>query len=523
MGQKVVKDWSSSKIALERHRGYNGKWDVFGLLGPYTPRGQMNQSQESIYQRLDLLRWLIPLVIFLLVTAQQLIFAAVLNRYPLDSSLLLQIALYGGIGPLFLWWGIGWLKGDLRRRWESEEKARQREAYLASVTQNSADAIFSLNLDGTIATWNCGAEMIFGYSPDEIIGKRIEVLIPPDLLAFRELELITRELGLRSFIKDYETERLAKDGRRVNVQLTATLIRDKGGKPIARSAILRDITARKKAEEEILQLTKELEAKVRERTQELEQAMLELKRANEELKELDRLKSEFVSMVSHELRSPLTNISGAVELMLGQDLLDEEARKMLEVVGEESTRLARLVRGILDVSRIEARKLDLHRKEVDIHPILERVVTSLKARTEIHRFLLPQKNNLPPVWGDPDRIEQILFNLLDNAIKYSPQGGDIQVDAEAGDGVLTVSISDSGVGIPEREKERIFQKFHRLDTRDARESYGSGLGLYITRGLVEAHGGRIWVESKVGRGSTFRFTLPLAPSREVLSIRQAVR
>jgi signal transduction histidine kinase len=247
----------------------------------------------------------------------------------------------------------------------------------------------------------------------------------------------------------------------------------------------------------------------------LEERNEELRQAYEELKELDRLKSDFVSMVSHELRSPLTNISGAVELMLEEDdLSDEYARKMLGVVGEQSDRLIRLVRGILDVSRIDAGRLFLDREEVDMMPILERVVSSLQATTVFHWFELPATNESPLVWGDEDRIEGILFNLLDNAIKFSPSGGQISIRMDARDEEIAVSITDSGVGIAPHKQQEIFRKFHRLDSEDSRESYGHGLGLYITKGLVEAHGGKIWVESTEQEGSTFTFTLPLVRRTE---------
>jgi len=234
-----------------------------------------------------------------------------------------------------------------------------------------------------------------------------------------------------------------------------------------------------------------------------------LRRVNEELRDLDRLKSEFVSMVSHELRSPLTNISGAVELLLDSGGEVDEKR-MLEVIGQESARLARLVQGILDVSRIEARKLDLKRESIDIIPLLQRVVVNLQSSTSLHQFVVPHADSLPRVWGDEDRIAQIFLNLLDNAVKYSPQGGKITVTAEAEGKAMVISVTDQGVGISDKEKTRIFRKFHRVNGRDSREAYGHGLGLYITKGLVEAQGGRIWVESSVGKGSTFTFTLPLA-------------
>jgi len=154
--------------------------------------------------------------------------------------------------------------------------------------------------------------------------------------------------------------------------------------------------------------------------------------------------------------------------------------------------------------------LDLKRESIDIIPLLQRVVVNLQSSTSLHQFVVPHADSLPRVWGDEDRIAQIFLNLLDNAVKYSPQGGKITVTAEAEGKAMVISVTDQGVGISDKEKTRIFRKFHRVNGRDSREAYGHGLGLYITKGLVEAQGGRIWVESSVGKGSTFTFTLPLA-------------
>jgi signal transduction histidine kinase len=261
----------------------------------------------------------------------------------------------------------------------------------------------------------------------------------------------------------------------------------------------------------------ELEQKMRERTRKLELARHELEmrnaqlhRTSEELKQLDHLKSDFVSMVSHELRSPLTNIAGAIELMLQEEeLSDEYVRKMLTIMGEQSERLIRLVKGVLDISRIQAGRLHLDRKEVDVLATMERVVSTVQPTTAFHWFELPTVHHCPPVWGDEDRIEEMLLNLLDNAVKFSPAGGPVKIGMEISECETIISITDPGIGIAQAKLDKIFQKFHRLDSEDSRETYGHGLGLYITKALVEAHGGSIWVESVEGEGSTFSFTLPL--------------
>jgi len=288
--------------------------------------------------------------------------------------------------------------------------------------------------------------------------------------------------------------------------------------------IMVQIVEKEKAERKIRQLNRELEARVAQRTEELARAYEELRErnlaleaANEELKELDQLKSDFVSMVSHELRAPLTNINGSIELMLSDDSMDPETqRAMLRIIAEQTARLTRLVQGILNVSRIEARKLEIHPEVVFIRSTLEKVVREIMQTTDRHVFELPD-HSLPPVWADPDRLQEILSNLLDNAVKYSPEGGTIRIGAQVLEDRMVISVSDPGMGIPAKELDKIFEKFHRVDRGDARATYGHGLGLYISKRLVEAHGGNIWVESELGQGSTFYFTLPLAETDEVES------
>ena len=277
------------------------------------------------------------------------------------------------------------------------------------------------------------------------------------------------------------------------------------------------IHEKEKAEAQIRRLNRELEQRVAERTDELAQAYDELTQrnealetANEELKELDQLKSDFVSMVSHELRAPLTNINGSIEIMLNDnDMTPETQRTMLQIIGEQTGRLTRLVQGILNISRIEARTLALRPEAVNVHALIERVVKNLNRSDNIHDFRTPEQSSLP-VWADPDRLEEILTNLIDNAIKYTPEGGIIEISSGIDRNQFIISVHDQGMGIPSKELDKIFQKFHRVDRRDARATYGHGLGLYISKLLVEVQGGRIWAESELGKGSTFRFSLPTA-------------
>jgi len=285
--------------------------------------------------------------------------------------------------------------------------------------------------------------------------------------------------------------------------------------PVTVALVLRWVSSqvhkREKAETTTRKLNIELEKIIEERTQKLEFAYQELADKNQELEELDRLKSEFVSLVSHELRAPLTNINGGLELILQFDTnLDPQFRDTLAILKQQSERLTRLVENILDISLIEAGKLPLRPGPVALIPVLRKVTFMMQAKTPHISVRMPQDTSLPLVWADEDYIAEVFVNLLDNAAKYSPDWAPITIGAQAQDEELMISVSDWGIGIPEEKLGHIFDRFYRLDTSDAKESYGYGLGLYMTKKLVEAQGGRIWTESTPGIGSSFFFTLPLA-------------
>lgn len=272
------------------------------------------------------------------------------------------------------------------------------------------------------------------------------------------------------------------------------------------------VEQKEQAEAEVYRLNAELQQRVEVRTRELREKNAALAAANVELQQLDRMKSEFVSLVSHELRAPLTNMRGALELMEGGcPTLNPTCTRMFKIVNEQAGRLGRLVDDVLNLTRIEAGGLTLAREAVDVVRITDHVVDEFTARDTRHKFRRAHGIDHPRLWADADRLHQVIVNLVDNAVKYSPQGSEVAVTVEVGeDREGVVSVRDSGPGIPSEEQNRIFEKFHRLDAGDSKETYGYGLGLYLCRRLVEAMGGRIWVESEPSRGATFRLALPLA-------------
>lgn len=250
-------------------------------------------------------------------------------------------------------------------------------------------------------------------------------------------------------------------------------------------------------------------------------------------REVDRLKSEFVSVVSHELRTPLTSILGYTELLLAREFDPVERREFIETIYKEAEHLSNLVEDLLNVSRIDAGKIKLDRWVIALPRLVRELVAQLNAELDVerHRLLLDVPETLPPIYADRDRVRQILGNLLSNAIKYSPEGGEVVLQASVlrqppasapplpPEPALLISVRDQGIGIPPHELGRIFERFYRVDNSNTRRIGGTGLGLAITKALVELHGGRIWAESTPGEGSTFFFTLPIAT--EMLRTRRA--
>jgi signal transduction histidine kinase/GGDEF domain-containing protein len=249
----------------------------------------------------------------------------------------------------------------------------------------------------------------------------------------------------------------------------------------------------------------------------LKYLIAELERTNEELRKVDGVKSEFVSVASHELRTPLSSIKNAVQLILNGKTgeVNETQIKFLSMAERNIDRLTNILNNLLDLSRIEAGKIGMKFEELDPRTFIEFVVSSLKPQADGKSIELGMEipAGLPPVYGDREKAEQILTNLIGNAIKFTPEGGKVSVSAKVpeGDGsVLAITVKDSGIGIPKDQQGKVFEKFHQVDTSLHRSTSGTGLGLAITKGLVEAHQGRIWVESETGKGSNFTFTLLLS-------------
>jgi signal transduction histidine kinase len=244
--------------------------------------------------------------------------------------------------------------------------------------------------------------------------------------------------------------------------------------------------------------------------EELRRKNYRLEQQNLAIQEMNRLKTEFVSMVSHELRTPLTSIQGYAELLLEDEQIAGEERESLTIVKKNADRLLGLINDLLDLSRMEAGKIDLHRTSLDLACLIPEVAGSLRPLIEAkrQRLRLDLGDALPAVWADEDRVTQILTNLISNAHKYTLMEGSITVAARRDNGFVRVDVSDTGIGLSPEDQAQLFTKFFRAHDRSPQSSRGTGLGLVITRLLVELHGGRITLSSAPGQGSTFSFTLP---------------
>jgi len=233
----------------------------------------------------------------------------------------------------------------------------------------------------------------------------------------------------------------------------------------------------------------------------------------EALREVDRLKSELLSTVSHELRTPLASIKGYASSLLREDVVwdDETRREFLQIIDEESDRLSGLIEDLLQMSEIEAGVLRINKQPVRIGRLAQRVVKKLRLQSRDRTITVTGASDVPETMGDPRRLEQVLHNLVMNAIKYSPTGTQVSVRVEKQGNDVVVAVKDQGIGIAPEHLEHVFERFYRVDGALIRETGGSGLGLPICRGLVDAHGGKIWVESQIGQGSTFSFRIPIVP------------
>lgn len=364
----------------------------------------------------------------------------------------------------------------------------QMQAHLATIVDSSDDAIHSNELDGAIRTWNLGAEKLYGYTAEEIVGKPISMLVPPDRPGEVKEILLRSEKGER--VDRLDTERLRKDGTVVPVSLTISPIRDKNGAVIGAATIARDIKYRKLLE-------------------------VALEAARDQALETSRLKSEFLTTMSHEIRTPMNGVIGMTGMLLDTEL-DPDQREYAETVRFSGEALLTIINDILDFSKIEAGKLKLKILDFDLRTAVKEAADLLAAQAnfkglELNTIVRPEVPTT--VRGDPGRLRQVLINLVGNAIKFT-ETGEVVVRvglaaANPHEFIVRFEVTDTGVGIAPDFVPRLFDSFSQADSSNTRTHGGTGLGLALSKQLVELMGGSITVDSKPGQGSTFTFTVRL--------------
>jgi PAS domain S-box-containing protein len=357
------------------------------------------------------------------------------------------------------------------------------EARLAAIVSSSEDAIVSKDLDGFILTWNIAAERIFGYTADEAIGRNITILIPDDRLS-EETEVLTR-IRAGFSVEHFETIRRRKDGELIDISLTVSPIRDRDGRIIGASKIARDITVQRRLRDQAAQAS--------------------------------RLKDEFLAVLSHELRTPLNTVLGYARMLRRDDerMTTDLRARALDALERNAERLARLVNDVLDTSRIVAGKLRLTLDLSPIDAVIEAAIETMRPAAEAKgvAIAVEGERGLEAVI-DRDRLQQVIWNLASNAIKFTPRGGVVTVRVTRTPAAVEIALQDTGIGIAKGDLPFVFQRFWQAQTGTSREYGGLGIGLALARHLVELHGGTITAESAgPGLGATFTVSLPPVTER----------
>ena len=349
------------------------------------------------------------------------------------------------------------------------QRTLQQQKIFAEIFEQSADALLITDMEARTLMWNRSAARLFGWSREELVGRDSRSLIPPDRK--EESRKLEEELKSAGRVLGFETARLRKDGAGVPVEITATLLRDDDAVPFGLLVSYRDITKRK---------------------------------------ELDRMKSDFMALVSHELRTPLTAIRGFAETILDfwDEITTEQRRHYLRIILDEGERLSKLVTDFLDITRLEGGGIDWECKEVPLAPLYGKLAELFKEHPSKAFIAVEIAPGAERLKGDPEQLYRLLVNLVGNALKYSPPGGTVTLGAEPDGDAVTLSVKDEGPGIAPADRARLFTKFFRAGDPVALKTPGTGLGLAICKGIVDAHGGRIWAESEPGKGAVFKVRLP---------------
>lgn len=387
---------------------------------------------------------------------------------------------------------------DVTESKTAREEISKLSQFQDSVIDNANVWLSAMNLMGSIVIWNKAAETITGYQREEVLGRdSIWDWLSPDEAQYKG-NITTRgvtHIEGEVFSQNFKTLIKRKDGNIRTVSWNSCNILDNTKNPIGSVTLGLDITDQERSEGEI-------------------------KRQNAELKRLNRIKSDFLNVTSHELRTPMVAIKGYAQLLADLSLgeVTDKQKKALDVVLRNITRLNKLVQDILDVSRLESGTMKFLPEDADIGKMIKETAETMQSSANEKQIKINTilEDSLPSLVIDSERIKQVIVNLVNNAIKFSPCESDINIQIKKEGEYVLFEIQDFGRGIPKNKIEKIFDTFYQVDSaKDRKLMGGAGLGLAISRGIVVAHGGNIYVESRVNKGSTFRFTLPLKPVEDI--------
>jgi len=373
------------------------------------------------------------------------------------------------------------------------KKAEEKIQTLANVVESSNDAIITESLDGVITSWNKGAEQVYGYLAEEVLGKNMSILEPDNLKG--EIKQLAEKVKQGKRVQHHETLRLKKDGTILNISVTLSPVFDVSGKLVAISNIAGDITE-KKISENLLH----------------EKQMVEV---------ANRTKNDFLANMSHELRTPLNSIIGFSD-MLYEQAYGELNKKQMRAVGNISSsgkHLLNLINGILDLSKIEANKMELNYREFDLATKLDLIRNVLYPMADKKNIDIEinMDSKLPRICADEEKFTRIMYNLVDNAIKFSYENSLVKIGARKKGNMVEITVTDTGIGIKAEDQHKLFKPFSQVNSFPSKKFQGTGLGLSLVKQIVNLHGGYVWFRSEQGEGSTFAFAIPIASKMKVLA------
>jgi PAS domain S-box-containing protein len=383
------------------------------------------------------------------------------------------------------------------------------------VIDTMADSLFVIDGNKTIVNVNKSALDLLGYTRKELMNVSLENIVN---LPHFESNIFSKA-SADGRIEDVETEFFTKERKSIPMNISASSIYNDGGEPEGTVIVARDLTETKNFIKKLEEAKNNLEKRVKGRTAELEKSKRKVELQNIQLKKLDQLKTDFLNTTSHELRTPVASIKGYIQMLLKRALgeITEEQKKALEVLLRNTNRLDHLIQDILDISNLESGTMKFIPEKTDVTKMVKEVAETMQASADSKRIKIniDIQKEIPDLMIDSERIKQVLVNLVDNAIKFSPEGLRIQIKTRKKKEDVLFEVQDFGRGIPKNKQKKIFERFYQVDSGIDRKFGGVGLGLTISKKIIDTYGGKIWVDSTVGKGSSFKFSLPLQSAKNI--------